>query len=857
MECNKDEACRAKEVAVEKMVRNEFEAARKFALKAKQLFPELDNISQIIAVCDVHCSAQKMIYNGGKDLYGILQVENVADETSIRKQYRKLALVLHPDKNKFPGAEAAFKLIGEAHMTLSDKEKRSVYDIKCRQFARPAVTKVQNRQGNQTSNAGQNKFNYGQSTKFNGLNHAQHSASKQNIRLTFWTYCVFCTIKYEYNREHVNKPLRCQHCSKIFIAYDYGAPSGAGTSFVNEKSANLKSKPVSQQKEAEKSEKVKVNKQEGATKSKSANLGSKPVSQQKEAGKSEKVKVKGNKQEGVTKSNANVQKPMETGTVKGVNKKRGRKTEEKSNESRSDESEVTGGGLGGNSVNQRRSSRQKQHVSYREDGDDEFSPQKRSKPNKPSNEVEDMKNENVSGCEDTSDNISESDSEPELVDCPEQEFCNFDKDKEAHCFAVDQIWACYDSLDDMPRFYAQINKVYSSGFRLRFTWLESEPTDDLETKWVEEGLPVACGEFALGETDETRDRLMFSHQIVYNKKDGSKFSYVVSPQKGETWALYKDWDIKWSSDPESHMKFRFDMVEILSVHDDWVTVAFLLKVKGFVSVFQRGVAEHTIPSNERFRFSHRIPSAKLTGTERAGVPTGSFELDMASLPSDFEDYCHYYSKVNDGQSSSSGHNFRSDKQISKFQVGQIWAYWEQHANGIRQCYAQIKKIEHQSFKLHVSLLNLCDNPCNGSSACGLFKLSGKRKVLAANTFSHIVKAEAFGKKSFNIHPKEQQIWALCKRQEDAGECEIVEVVGTDAVSINVMSLTRVFGSTSVFMSPRTQSSTGKIVVIPRVELNRFSRQIPAFRFTDDCLRSCWELDPAALTGLHLVEPNQC
>jgi curved DNA-binding protein CbpA len=29
----------------------------------------------------------------------------------IKKQYRKFALQLHPDKNKFSGAEAAFKLI--------------------------------------------------------------------------------------------------------------------------------------------------------------------------------------------------------------------------------------------------------------------------------------------------------------------------------------------------------------------------------------------------------------------------------------------------------------------------------------------------------------------------------------------------------------------------------------------------------------------------------------------------------------------------------------------------------------------------------------------------------------------------
>ena len=37
------------------------------------------------------------------------------------------------------------------------------------------------------------------------------------------------------------------------------------------------------------------------------------------------------------------------------------------------------------------------------------------------------------------DDHSESDSEPELVDCRDSEFSNFDKDKEEHCFAVNQI----------------------------------------------------------------------------------------------------------------------------------------------------------------------------------------------------------------------------------------------------------------------------------------------------------------------------------------------------------------------------------------------------------------------------------
>ncbi|KAI3776605.1 hypothetical protein L1987_46391 [Smallanthus sonchifolius] len=460
MECNKDEACRAKEIAEEKKAKNDFEGARKIALKAKQLFPELNNISQLIAVCGIHCSAQRKIHGAGKDLYGILQVEILADETTIRKQYRKLALVLHPDKNKFPGAEAAFKLIGEANMILSDKEKRPVYDIKYREHTRTSVTNIRKRQVNKTSDAGQNRSKNVPSTQFNGLNHAQKA--NPNIQLSFWTHCPFCNIKYEYHREFVNRPLRCQNCSKLYVAYDIGAQRGAvGPGSVNEKmrSANLGAKPVFQQKEAGKWEKAKVNIQrDGQFSSNFAH---------KKTEDTEVSACSGNKmkQEGVTKSKVNVQKPMETGTTKDMNNKRGRKTVTESKESSSDEEEVAGGGAsggpGGNSVDQRRSSRQKQHVSYREDGDDEFSPQKRSKPTKSSSDVEDINKEHESGCEDTSDvsmpngkhkvegeeavtsdSHSESDSEPELVDCPDQEFSNFDKDKEEHCFAVDQIWAC-------------------------------------------------------------------------------------------------------------------------------------------------------------------------------------------------------------------------------------------------------------------------------------------------------------------------------------------------------------------------------------------------------------------------------
>lgn len=129
MECNKEEASRAKDLASLKLQGGDYVGAKRIALKAQQLYPGLENISQLLTVCEVHCCAALKI-NGETDWYGILQVETNADDMLLKKQYRKLALLLHPDKNKYAGAEAAFKLIGEAHMTLTDQVKRSVHDSK-------------------------------------------------------------------------------------------------------------------------------------------------------------------------------------------------------------------------------------------------------------------------------------------------------------------------------------------------------------------------------------------------------------------------------------------------------------------------------------------------------------------------------------------------------------------------------------------------------------------------------------------------------------------------------------------------------------------------------------------------------
>ncbi|KAL1320913.1 hypothetical protein HN51_065629 [Arachis hypogaea] len=62
------------------------------------------------------------------DYYAILGVEKSCSVEEIRKAYRKLSLKVHPDKNKAPGSEEAFKKVSKAFKCLSDDSSRRQYD---------------------------------------------------------------------------------------------------------------------------------------------------------------------------------------------------------------------------------------------------------------------------------------------------------------------------------------------------------------------------------------------------------------------------------------------------------------------------------------------------------------------------------------------------------------------------------------------------------------------------------------------------------------------------------------------------------------------------------------------------------
>jgi curved DNA-binding protein CbpA len=63
------------------------------------------------------------------DYYDILQVPKQSTNDDIKKSFRRLAKLWHPDKNKTKDAENKFKDLSKAYKVLSDPIRRELYDI--------------------------------------------------------------------------------------------------------------------------------------------------------------------------------------------------------------------------------------------------------------------------------------------------------------------------------------------------------------------------------------------------------------------------------------------------------------------------------------------------------------------------------------------------------------------------------------------------------------------------------------------------------------------------------------------------------------------------------------------------------
>lgn len=225
MDCNKDDAIKAKQVAEKRFVEMDIAAAVRFALRAHSLYPSLDGLPQFIATLNVYLSAEKRI-DGCIDWYRILGVDPLADEETIRKHYRKLALILHPDKNKSIGADGAFKIVSEAWSCLSDKTKRAAFDQKRNIRGMPmksteirsSVPIVRNGFHNLSPNNNLNRWHWRSDDE------VLSAPASHPVKPTFWTMCNSCKVHFEYLRSYLNHNLICPNCCISFLAVENPSP---------------------------------------------------------------------------------------------------------------------------------------------------------------------------------------------------------------------------------------------------------------------------------------------------------------------------------------------------------------------------------------------------------------------------------------------------------------------------------------------------------------------------------------------------------------------------------------------------------------------------------------------------------
>ncbi|KAM7274077.1 hypothetical protein ACFE04_028741 [Oxalis oulophora] len=685
MEVNKEEAIRATQLAEIELRKNQYVQARKFALTAQRLYPALDNLPQLLAVCDVHCAAQTNLHGTEKNWYGILQIEKSADEAAIRKQYMKLALLLHPDKNRFFSAEAAFKLLGEAYGILIDRMQRLLYDLMCevackkQQEADASLSAgEQSKLSNEFSNASFQSSSQNDTPQSSDSRSSASGTKPQEERSRFWTSCRPCDIWYEYYIESMNRELTCTKCGKNFVAYDLcngGMPPGYPHSGAS----------VPDVKEVPKAE---ISQCDGEKTTPESSLDKSPLFRSGSNEESswdftkvsltpkEKIVIDVDEECGDSDSAHKNEKEKES--MSKTRKKRCRKTFDDSEKENNNDT-IQGNPEKIESFRVTRLSRSKQLDSCKEhlteNGNARHSLKKskvvKSSPaddeelikasvgvttrNKAAEKKSNVFSEKSSTrkknrCETNKENESKaatSDQNYNLptdlvltssdIYYPDPDFSDFDKERTDDCFSVNQVWAVYDPLDDMPRSYVLVKGKASSGLKLQISWLCPNPDVSDMQNWYETGLPVACGKYSdVAEYSETEDRLIFSQMVNFRKgRGGGRHNYFIYPGKRETWALFVNCNLKWKTKPGKHgPPYQYEFVEIISDFDPQmgINVSYLSKVDGFSSVFQQTGRQEVIQPSEIYKFSHRIPSYRIKGKRQKGVPAGSFEFDPASLP---------------------------------------------------------------------------------------------------------------------------------------------------------------------------------------------------------------------------------
>ncbi|KAL5073127.1 hypothetical protein RYX36_012111 [Vicia faba] len=86
MSATKDEVLRAKEITENRLQTGDFAVALKFAMKARRLFPDTQNITQIITICEVHYASHNKLSTSDMNWYGTLLTDKFSKRSNDKEK---------------------------------------------------------------------------------------------------------------------------------------------------------------------------------------------------------------------------------------------------------------------------------------------------------------------------------------------------------------------------------------------------------------------------------------------------------------------------------------------------------------------------------------------------------------------------------------------------------------------------------------------------------------------------------------------------------------------------------------------------------------------------------------------------
>ncbi|MCO5571140.1 hypothetical protein L7F22_024873 [Adiantum nelumboides] len=862
MDCNREEAVRARTLAEAKLASQDYMSAKKYALKAQQLSPGLENMVQIMAVIDVHMAALMKIAGCNEpDWYGILQVEPQADEAAVKKQYRKLALFLHPDKNKFSGAEAAFKLIGEASQVLSDKTKRAVYNAKrglAQTRANPLTPSRNQRANNKQSRQQQNM---------------QNVAPRQSAQLhpfTFWTACPFCQMRYQYMRKFEDKNLLCLTCRKAFIAKDLmrvnptqvpssqtGQPKHSTAGVNAHANGSHNAAHLNNPEQAASAPKA------GPVPVTHTQNGVKPA-QKDEAEKDLHRKahdflksVEQQEKERAKQYGAKVAQKIE------VEKELPKKAHDFLKPMAQEEKE--------------RAKQNGAKVAEREEVEKEFH-------NKAHEFLKstDKEQANQNGTKAAQEQVAESELhrraheflksmelEKDMVKQKKQQAkhanvtnnCASDLPKECNLMGKEQ----QRSAEELQRSMELQKELERQRDQLRNTSATEQRSSIPGTE----------------EKEIKMEHVNVSFKA--NKKRGRNYDELSCSSGTEE--DEKDWKevaANWKNEglPRRSSRSKRNVTyDCSDSDDDFQNVPPSKKAKiDEVGCHEQGTKKlNTQQKLANLAKQALIARLSLKKSTAFAVEDEAQVLQNGRRPGPLEK--NSTSEVLEPVSVSSCtipdadfFNFDKGRGEKHVQVGQVWALYDD-MDGLPRYYMKVKDFRRKPFKVSVGWFEvrkpteeqseLLDS--GHSFACGEFRMSSSQVMHSVNSFSHLMKWEKVGKGIMKIYPKKGEIWCLYKEWKEGQllpkasdtplKYRMVEIITdcNEVSGVTTMLLEKVEGFKTVY-----RSADGQVLEIPFVEVLRFSHQVPAHKLTGNeglnAPKDCWELDPAALPS-SFIQPD--